>query len=91
MLCAQLVIFLRPKAAYEKYLKVFVSLFFLIQFILCADYFFKNMDEERMLERVRYYSENMLEASLYQVEPDKQEDMVQEIEPITVEVNVEWE
>ncbi len=59
MICAQAIVHFRPKASYEKYLKMLVSSMILIQLFLAVAGVFSAEGMAEMTERVVYFTESM--------------------------------
>ena len=67
MLCAQSIIHFRPKASYEKYLKMLVSVMLLIQLFLPVGKLVFGSSADEFAERVKLF-EQSLEVSMKQAE-----------------------
>lgn len=65
MICAQAIVHFRPKASYEKYLKMLVSAMILLQLFAFAAGLFGAENEEKMFDRVVQYAQQ-LENSMQQ-------------------------
>lgn len=55
IICAQVLIHFRPKASYEKYLKMLVSAMILIQLFIPASELFTGAGEQSLAERVAWF------------------------------------
>lgn len=63
MICAQAIVHFRPKASYEKYLKMLVSAMILIQLFMTIGGIFSEEGEKKLSERVEWFT-NSLEESM---------------------------
>lgn len=59
MICAQAIIHFRPKAVYEKYLKMLVSAMILIQLLVSVSGMFSPEGEGNLMERAAWFAESM--------------------------------
>lgn len=59
IICAQVLIHFRPKAIYEKYLKMLVSAMILIQLFIPVSNFFTGAGEPSLAERVAWFEEEL--------------------------------
>ncbi len=62
MICAQAVVHFRPKASYEKYLKLLVSVMILIQIFLPISHLFSKEIQVDISERVKILEQDMEES-----------------------------
>lgn len=62
LICAQAIVHFRPKAAYEKYLKMLVSSMILIQLFASVADFLGAEGEEKLFERAEQFSERLEES-----------------------------
>lgn len=62
MICAQAIVHFRPKASYEKYLKMLVSSMILIQLFASVAGFFGVEGEEKLFERAEEFTESLEES-----------------------------
>lgn len=62
MICAQAIIHFRPKATYEKYLKMLVSAMILIQILLSIEGVFTNKGQQQLADRATWFAENLEQA-----------------------------
>lgn len=65
MICAQAIVHFRPKASYEKYLKILVSAMILLQLLAFVVGLFGTENEEKMFDRAVQYAQQ-LENSMQQ-------------------------
>lgn len=63
MICAQAIVHFRPKASYEKYLKMLVSAMILIQLLISVGEIFTTEGEKELAERAEWFA-NSLEESM---------------------------
>lgn len=105
IICAQVLLHFRPKASYEKYLKMLVSAMILIQLFVPVSDLFKGDGELSLEDRVTLFEEElklrMEEASLgYEEQISELEDMdegkqagqgtLESIEPVEqIEITIE--
>ena len=59
VICAQAIVHFRPKASYEKYIKVLVSSMILIQMFLSVGSIFTSEGEKTLAERTKWFMENL--------------------------------
>lgn len=62
VICAQAIVNFRPKAAYEKYLKILVSSMILIQLFIAAGGIFGTERDEELEERVEWFAGSLEES-----------------------------
>lgn len=62
MLCAQAIVHFRPKAAYEKYLKMLVSSMILLQLFLAVGGIFSTEGKIKMEERLEGFTKSLNEG-----------------------------
>lgn len=67
IICAQVLVHLRPKASYEKYLKMLMSAMILMQLFLPVSTFFTGEGEKSLAARVAWFEEE-LRQSMEQIE-----------------------
>lgn len=79
MICAQALIYFKPKGSYEKYLKLLVSTMILVQLLGPVQALFSDSGGQSLEERIAFYSssfeQGLEEATLeeYQVEQIRQQ------------------
>lgn len=59
IICAQVLIHFRPKASYEKYLKMLVSAMILIQLLIPVSELFTGVDGQTLAERVAWFESQL--------------------------------
>ncbi len=69
MICAQAFVHFRPKASYEKYLKMLVSAMVLVQLFLSVKGIFSPEGEKLFTERTKWFAEG-LEEQMQQAAED---------------------
>lgn len=62
MICTQAIVHFRPKASYEKYLKMLVSAMILMQLLLAIGGMFSSESEQRLKERAKWFQESLEES-----------------------------
>lgn len=62
MICAQAIVHFRPKASYEKYLKMLVSAMILIQLLISVGGIFTSDGEKKLAERAQQFAKSMEES-----------------------------
>lgn len=62
MICAQAIVHFRPRAAYEKYLKMLVSAMILMQMFLSISEVFSPGRKEMLTERVEWFTDSLEES-----------------------------
>lgn len=62
MICAQAIVHFRPKAAYEKYLKMLVSAMILMQLFLAIGGIFSPEGEKELAERAEWFADSLEES-----------------------------
>ena len=62
MICAQAIVHFRPKASYEKYLKMLVSIMILIQLFMSVGEIFSSASGSQLAERAERFAESMEES-----------------------------
>lgn len=62
MICAQAILHFRPKAAYEKYLKMLVSAMILIQLLLSVEGVFSPKGEQELADRAAWFADSLEES-----------------------------
>lgn len=59
MICAQAIVHFRPKASYEKYLRLLVSAMLLVQVFLFVGGIFSLKGKEELVEQIKQFTRNM--------------------------------
>ncbi len=62
LICAQAIVHFRPKAAYEKYIKMLVSIMLLVQLFMALSDLFTADGKAKIAESMQYFAESMDEA-----------------------------
>lgn len=62
LICAQAIVHFRPKASYEKYLKMLVSVMILMQLFLAASGIFSAEGKAKLMESMRRFTESLNES-----------------------------
>ncbi len=62
MICAQAILHFRPKAAYEKYLKMLVNGMILIQLFLAIGGIFSPEGKEQLAKRAQWFADSLEEG-----------------------------
>lgn len=59
IICAQTIVHFRPKASYEKYLKMLISIFILMQLLQAVEGAFSRQGQNFLLQQTREYREKL--------------------------------
>lgn len=94
MICAQAIVHFRPKASYEKYLRLLVGAMLLVQVFLFVGGIFSSEGKEELAEQIQQFSRNMEENIFFTEEnwtveimgKDKQEQFREQIEQIEITI-----
>lgn len=62
MICAQAIVHFRPKASYEKYLKMLMSAMILMQLLMAVGGFFSKDGGKKIAERAEWFAKSMEES-----------------------------
>ena len=62
MICAQAIVHFRPKASYEKYLKMLISIMILIWLFQAAESLFSPEEKGRLAQRAQWFAESLDES-----------------------------
>ncbi len=68
MICAQAIVHFRPKASYEKYLKMLVSAMMLIQMFLVVGGIFSENGKRELAERAQWFADSLEENTFFSEE-----------------------
>jgi len=95
MICAQAIVHFRPKASYEKYLRLLVSAMLLVQIFLFVGGIFSPKGKEELIEQIQHFTGNMEENIFFTEEnwtveimgEDKLEHPREQIEQIEIAIS----